>query len=237
MQTISEPVPFAPPFRSDYAWPEYLSWLAFANAGMLHRGNVACFAHAIEHLPAGTSILEIGSFCGLSTNVITYLKEQFDRRAPFFTCDRWSFEGAEKGGMLGDSRFVSRGEYREYVRTCFIRNTRLFSRFKSPHTVELSSGEFFTAWTDAENVVDVHGRLVQLGGELGFCHIDGNHTYQCARHDFENYHRHLVRGGFILFDDSADGTGWDVCRVVQEVLASGDYELVAKNPNYFFRKR
>ena len=56
------------------------------------------------------------------------------------------------------------------------------------------------------------------------------------REIFANCDEYLEGGGFLLFDDSSDGSGYEVCRVVQEVLKNGRYELVAKNPNYFFRK-
>jgi hypothetical protein len=85
--------------------------------------------------------------------------------------------------------------------------------------------------------MSVLGRNVQLGGAISFCYIDGNHAYEYAKRDFENCHNFLEPGGFILFDDSADGSGWDVCNVVSEVQRSGRYELVIKNPNYLFRKK
>ena len=47
----------------------------------------------------------------------------------------------------------------------------------------------------------------------------------------------LVRGGFILFDDSADGSEWEVCRVVREIKAAGRHEVVIQNPNYLFVKK
>jgi hypothetical protein len=78
---------------------------------------------------------------------------------------------------------------------------------------------------------------VTFGGPIAFAYIDGNHAYDFARRDFENTDRFLVPGGFILFDDSADGSEFEVTRVVQEVLNSDAYEIVAKNPNYLLRKR
>jgi hypothetical protein len=39
-----------------------------------------------------------------------------------------------------------------------------------------------------------------------------------------------------LFDDSADGSGWEVCRLVAEVYRAGRYQLIKKNPNYLFKK-
>lgn len=49
---------------------EYISWLSFANAGMLHAGNIYTMNYAIENLPSNSPVLEIGIFCGLSTYVI-----------------------------------------------------------------------------------------------------------------------------------------------------------------------
>jgi hypothetical protein len=72
---------------------------------------------------------------------------------------------------------------------------------------------------------------------LSFCYIDGNHSYDVATRDFLNTDRFLTPGGFIIFDDSADGSEWEVCKVIQEVIESGSYDLLAKNPNYFFQKR
>ena len=218
------------------AWTEYMSWLSFANAGMLTQGNVDCFDYAIRNLPGAAPLVEIGSFCGLSANVIAYLKQKHGVKNPLFTCDRWQFEGAETGGALGDSRVVTHADYAAYVKETFRRNAEMFSRHDLPFTIEAFSDEFFAAWAAKETRVDVFGRNVQLGGPIGFCYIDGNHSYDFAKRDFENCDRWLERGGFILFDDSAIGTRWDVCKVAEEVAALGRYEVVARNPNWFFRK-
>jgi hypothetical protein len=218
------------------SWTGYMDWLTFANAGMLDRGNAYCIEYAVQNIKSNAPFLEIGSFCGLSTNMITYFKEKYNAKNPLVTCDRWIFEGSEHGGMLGDSKTVSHADYRDFVKETFIRNVKIFSRYDIPYTMELLSDEFFRAWLNLEEHKDVFGRNFQLGGPIAFCYIDGNHSYEFARRDFENCDKYLEKGGFVLFDDSADGSGWEVCRVVQEVQDSGRYELVAKSPNYFFRK-
>jgi hypothetical protein len=204
---------------------------------MMARGNAYCFDYAVKNLPSAFPIIEIGSFCGLSTNMITYMKEKYAVKNPLVTCDKWLFEGAEHGGMLGDSSTISRADYREFVKDTYIRNVRMFSRYDLPWTIEVLSDEFFNAWSANERRTDVLGREIILGGPISFCYIDGNHTYEFAKRDFENADKHLEAGGFLLFDDSGDGTAWEVCRVVREVMLTGRYDLVAKNPNYFFRKR
>lgn len=214
----------------------YIEWLCFANSGMLVRGNLYCFDYALRNLPRDTAIVEIGSFCGLSTNVLTYYKEKLGLTAPLFTCDRWEFEGAEKSAFVGNSTSLTHTEYREFVKSAYLRNVGFFSRYDLPYTIEMFSDEFFSVWRKEEEVTDVFGRSISLGGPIGFCYIDGNHSYDYAKRDFVNCDEFLAEEGFILFDDSADGSGWDVCKVVAEVDRSGRYDLIIKNPNYLFRK-
>jgi hypothetical protein len=120
---------------------------------------------------------------------------------------------------------------------------RFFCAGNEPSAVEACSDEFFAAWRRGDERPDVLGGAVRLGGPISFCFIDGNHTYEAAAQDFRNMDEFLLPGGFVLFDDSGDGqTGpdgveWGSCRAAREVLATGRYDLVMKNPNYLFRKR
>ena len=218
-------------------WSEHLSWLSLANAGMMDRGNVACFDYAVRNLPSNAPMIEIGSFCGLSTNAITYLKQVHGVRNALITCDKWIFEGSEEGDTLDPTSTISHAAYRDFVKRTFRENVLMFSGSDLPYTIESFSDEFFDLWSEGETQEDVFGRPVSLGGPISFCYIDGNHTYEFAKRDFVNADRFLEKGGFILFDDSGDGSGWEVCDVVREVTASGRYELISHHPNYFFRKR
>ena len=219
------------------SWTEYMTWLAFANPGMLMRGNVDCFDYAIRNLTSPAPIVEIGSFCGLSTNMIAYLAQRYQVRNPVITCDKWIFEGATDGGMLGDSKTITHAHYRDFVKESFLRNIRMFSGDRLPYAIEAFSDEFFHSWAASEKCRDVFGREIRLGGAIAFAYIDGNHSYEFARRDFENCDRFLERGGFLLLDDSFDGSDFGVNRVVREASATRRYELVAKKPNYFFRKK
>ena len=110
-----------------------------------------------------------------------------------------------------------------------------FSVDDLPFTVEALSDEFFSMWRQNETVRDVFGRSVTLGGPLSFCYVDGNHSYEWPKLDFENCDAFLQIGGFILFDDSTVKT-FGVHRLIPEVLANRCYKLVAKNPNHLFQK-
>lgn len=212
---------------------DYVSYLTFANAGMLNRGNLLAIDFAMRHLPSASPMVEIGSFAGLSTNLIAYYKQKHGVENTLFNCDRWQFEGAD--GTVGETD-IPHDEYRKFVRDSYLRNVRMFSRSGLPHTLELLSDEFFAAWRRSETQVDLFGRRVELGGSISFCYIDGDHTYAAARNDFRNADRFLEPGGFILFDDSADGSKWEVTRVIEEVKLLPNYRVAAQNPNYLFQK-
>ena len=213
---------------------EYLTWLQFANSGMLNPGNVYAMKYAIENLPTSDPIIEIGSFCGLSTNVLSYFLRKNQRKNIIFCSDKWIFEGSEESVNLGLSD-ISHADYRSYVKETFMRNINFFSPNR-PHPIELFSDEFFEKWKTQKKVVDVFNQSITLGGNISFSYIDGNHNYEFAKRDFENVNQHLVPGGFILFDDSSDTASFGLSKLMREIKQRSDYSLVMKNPNYLFQK-
>ena len=214
----------------------FLVWVRFAVPGMLEKRNIDAMEYAIANMPPGKPILEIDSFCGLSTVVLSYLLDKRSKTTPIYTCDKWEFEGFPLGALLGDSP-VTHDVYRAYVRSTFLRSMQTFAANRLPYTIECFSDEFFRRWFENKKTADVFDRPVTLGGKISFCYIDGNHTYEFAKRDFENTDRALVSGGFILFDDSADGSDWGVNRLTREIASGHQYELVSRNPNYLFRKK
>jgi hypothetical protein len=215
---------------------EFVNWLSFANAGMLVRGNLYCIDYAIRELPNSAPMIEIGSFCGLSTNLISYYKVRHGAKNALLCCDKWEFEKPVGQKMVGDSS-ISHEEYRHFVKETFLRNVSFFSRQELPFAFEMLSDEFFECWRNTDVSVDVFGRSIKMGGSISFSFIDGNHGYEYAKRDFDNCDEFLSPGGFILFDDSWDGSGFEVGRVAKEVAACGRYDLIVKNPNYLFRKK
>jgi hypothetical protein len=213
---------------------EFLRWLRFANAGMLHSGNIFLMKYVVERLPSKDPIVEIGSFCGLSTNVINYFLQISKKENEIFCSDKWVFEGAQKGGFLGASD-ISHSSYSAYVKESFARNINLFSQNK-PYPIELFSDEFFEKWSKKAQVSDIFHRNVKLGGKISFCYIDGNHEYEFAKRDFENVDKYLISGGFILFDDSSDSNPFGLTKLMKEIERNQDYKLVMKNPNCLFQK-
>jgi len=214
---------------------EYLSWLSYANAGMLNPGNIYCMNYAIKNLPSDNPVVEIGSFCGLSTNVISYLLKKEEKKNKIITSDRWIFEGAENNENLGHSE-IKHAEYRIYVMETFKRNVSFFSKHNLPYPIECYSDDFFESWKNKQTIADLFGRGLKLGGNISFSYIDGNHSYEYAKRDFINTSKYLDKGGFILFDDSSDTSQFGCAKLMKEIIRNSEYELVIKNPNHLFRK-
>ena len=237
LQYVTQQLAAADNAGHGYAYTDYLRWMCSSVPGWLEPGNVAAMEYALPRLPDQSPMVEIGTFGGLSTCVLEYLRQKHGVKNPFFNCDRWDFEDQQLGRPLGDSKHVTHDEYKAFVRDSYLRNVRMYCREGLPSTVEAYSDTFFQWWQEKREVTDVFGHPARLGGPISFCYIDGNHTYEFSKRDFENTDRDLVPGGFILFDDSADGDGWDVARTVAEVRRLPAYRLVGKYPNYLFQKR
>jgi len=218
---------------------DFVDWLQYANAGMMMEGNIYSFEYAINNLPSANPLIEIGSFCGLSTNLINFYLERKTAANLLFTSDKWEFENAGSGGSNIGGSHLSFDAYKEFVQSSFKRNLSFFSanRLEKTFPIELFSDEFFEEWNAASTLTDVFGKSAKLGGAISFAYIDGNHTYPFAKRDFENVDRWLEKGGFILFDDSGDDSTWEVRQVISEIKAGNRYEVIVNNPNYLLRKK
>lgn len=224
-----------PPGTQTIVNDAYVKWLCFANAGMLDEGNIYLIDYAMKQLPSDAPILEIGSFCGLSANVLTHYKRKYGAKNRLVTCDKWEFENDKKDSQYLDGSPILFSDYKEFVRESFIRNMQMFSADDLPFAVEATSNEFFAAWKEKKETRDVLGRSMTLGGPLSFCYIDGDHSYGGAKKDFLDCDAFLEKGGFLLFDDSTSEL-FGVRSLVPEVTATGRYTLAAANPNHLFQK-
>ena len=204
--------------------------------GYLHPGNVLAFDYCLRHMPRGGAVVEIGSFLGLSTNVLSYALSilKLKQEVPLFSCDPWRYgpEGLDTPQFSTDSP-----AFDAWSRELFVQNARLFSQERLPRTVEATSERFFELWSQDANVTDVFGREVKLGGPIAFAYIDGDHSYEAARDDFARVDRHLLPGGLLLFDDSATTSAAPgVRKAVAEVQRAGRYRLLFRCPNLCFVK-
>ena len=218
---------------------------SIGGAGMLHDGNTYLFDYIIQRMPATGAVLEIGSFAGLSSNVIAWFLRKYERKNPFFACDPWVYDGYYDQIRQDDPvymacfegcRHIEREAYTEFIRESFVRNTQFFSAGYEPQALRLSSDVFFENWKQMQAKTDVFGRLALLGGPLSFVYVDGDHSYEQARRDIEHSLAYLEPGGFLLLDDSADFWRYGSVQLAREMRSWKGLELVMKNPNYLYRK-
>ena len=214
----------------------YINIIRSANAGWVVEGHLYCFDYAISRLPSDAPILEIGAYCGLSTNVITYFKKKHNAQNKLISVDTWSFEDS-KNSRYAEEAGYSMDEFKPFVMNTYKRNVSFFSGDDMPIAIHDSSDNFFSKWTVKEAMIDIFDKkFVPSDQKISFAFIDGNHTYPFAKRDFENVDKYLEPGGFILFDDSADYFGWGSSKVAKEVSKLKSYRLIKKNPHYFFQK-
>jgi len=68
---------------------EYVTKLRHSIPGWIQEGNIKSFEHAIRNLPSDAPVLEIGTYCGLSANILSYYLRKNNRPNRLITCDGW----------------------------------------------------------------------------------------------------------------------------------------------------
>ena len=213
---------------------QYVEYLQRFIGGFLEPGNIVSFEQGIREMPDDGAVVEIGAFLGLSTNVIAHLLHTSERKTRFFTCDPWRYG---EGGLRSPHFSTGTREFDEWARQVYKLNTQLFCANREPLTYQTTSEEFFAAWNQSDETPDLFGRTVKRGGAISLCYIDGDHSYEATKKDFDNVHPHLLIKGFVVFDDSARTSEYlGVQRAVREVLETKKYRVVAENPNFCLQK-
>ena len=221
---------------AEFVRDDFAKLLGYINPGMLSTGNLALFDYCIRNLRSNAPIVEIGSFAGLSLNNMIHLLKTHRRNNHVFSVDEWNGEGHGAPEECIPGSCITWEEYKSHTIDTFRRNVSLFSRDRMPHHIVSNSDGFFASWQEGETRSDFFGKQVTLGGPISFAYIDGDHSYEQSRRDFENVDKVLEVDGFIVFDDSADNTSWGSHRTAAEAAGREDYRLVDKNPNYCIQK-
>lgn len=208
---------------------------------MLHEGNIYLMDYAIKNMPKSGIILEIGSYAGLSTNLLLHLLEKHDQKHIFLGCDAWVYEGyndftGKIETHIDGKTNISRISYMEYIKSAFIKATQLLHPQRLPYTCHLRSNDLFKKWNLNENLTDVFGRQLTIQENIAFAYIDGDHSYEQTKSDFENVDSKLLVNGFILIDDSGIKMPFGSAKFAKEIRKNKSYKLIDSNPNHLFQK-
>lgn len=209
--------------------------------GMLHEGNIYLMDFAIRNMPYDGYVVEIGSYGGLSTNLILYLLEKHKKNNSMIGCDAWIYEGYDdyksiKVNHIDGNNKIDRKEYMNYIKESFINATTFFHPNSLPYISHLKSDDFFRKWKNNEPLTDVFGRNFSITQKISFAYIDGNHSYEQTKKDFENISNYLTIDGYVLIDDSADNLSFGSSKFISEIKKNKDFQIVDKNPNYLIKK-
>jgi predicted O-methyltransferase YrrM len=209
--------------------------------GMLHEGNIYLMDYAIQNMPEDGIVLEIGSYAGLSTNVMLHLLEKHGKKHRFVGCDAWIYEGFKDHTGIVETHVdgkpeVSREAYVSYIKNAFKNAAQLLHPNNKPFTCHLPSDAFFKTWNTTNDFTDVFDRTFSIQQEISFAYIDGDHSYEQAKKDFENVATKLKVNGFILLDDSADHLNFGSKDFIKEIKQHSDFRVIDNNPNYLIQK-
>ncbi|WP_299887530.1 class I SAM-dependent methyltransferase [uncultured Lacinutrix sp.] len=209
--------------------------------GMLHEGNIYLMDYAIENMPNDGIVFEIGSYAGLSTNVMLHLLNKYNKKHLFIGCDAWVYEGINDYKGIIENHIdgkvdVSRIDYVAYIKNAFINATNLLHPNAKPYTCHLTSDTFFKKWKNNNKFTDVFNRTFSIDQGISFSYIDGNHSYEQTKKDFENVDSKLKLNGFILIDDSAKHLNFGSSDFIKEIKKNTRYKIIDNNPNYLIQK-
>lgn len=211
------------------------------SGGMLAEGNIYLMDYAVKNMPANGHVLEIGCWAGLSGNILHHLIKKYNRMELFLGCDPWIYEGFNDykkiiTSTIDGDETIERSDFMNYIKNAYINSISLFNKNKLPYTFRLTSDVFFEHYLKNDEITDVFNRPFKLGGQISFCYIDGDHSYETSKRDFENVGKYLKIGGYVLLDDSHDNSGFGSSKLISEIKKNPNYCVVEKNPNYLIQK-
>ena len=138
------------------------------------------------------TLVELGTHCGDSYSAFCQATRAFDLQTQCFAVDTW--EGDSQAGYYGDEVFRELSEFHDTS----------YGEFS-----ELLRMRFDQALPLFEE------------GSVDLLHIDGLHTYEAVREDFETWLPKMSDSGLMLFHDTnvRDRQDFQVWRLWQEVTA------------------
>jgi hypothetical protein len=163
--------------------------------GMLAGNELQCLFSLAQEVDSGM-IIEIGSYRGRSTIALAYGSLAGSKVSVYAVEPHQPFEGP-LGGKFGPQDKVA-----------FFRHVLLAGAGEIVYLINLSSEQAVAGWHQS----------------IGLLWIDGDHSYEGAKKDFELWSPFVVTGGRIAFHDSTDPSIGPY-HVVREATESGEFEL------------
>jgi predicted O-methyltransferase YrrM len=141
---------------------------------------------------AGKTIVEIGSFRGRSAVAMALASQA--NKIKLFAVDSYETAYAKKRNTNGSNSRV-------FHRDIFMLNLVLSGAASSTYCINLNS---------------IEAASVMISTKIGFLFIDGDHSYESVKNDYENWIGSVEEGGIIAFHDSIN-QHWGSAKFVSEL--------------------
>ena len=166
--------------------------------GLLGEAEAHLLGTVAACVPRGGAIVEIGSFKGKSTVVLSKIAAHYGL-GPVVAIDPHNFNNAE---LEAHRTSPEASSYDEFVRN--LASAGVGDRV-----------EIHRAYS-----TEIAPRWIR---PISFLWIDGDHSYAGAKADFDGFARHLVPGGVVAFHDALHEFAGPIRVFVEEVLRSDRY--------------
>lgn len=161
-------------------------------------------AHMLIELIKPSVVVELGSHYGVSFFSFCESAERFSPNTCVYAIDSW--EGDEHAGYYGDSIYRQVSEYREKYHK---RNGILIREY------------FDRACEKFEDE------------SIDIIHIDGLHTYEAVKEDYELWKDKLKQEGTFLFHDwNVKENNFGVWKLWEEIKANDEYKVIEFTNGY-----
>jgi hypothetical protein len=149
-----------------------LYWMPKCTSGSAWQGHIP-FAHWLVHVARPRTLVELGTQAGVSYSAFCDAVARSNTGTRCFAVDTW--QGDKHAGSYGETVF---DEFKPF-------HDRHYGAFSTLLRTEFDDA---VGWFE--------------DGEIDVLHIDGLHTYEAVRHDFETWLPKLSSRAVVLFHDT-----------------------------------
>ena len=189
----------------------------FQVPGESHFDKLLTIGTIFPDLPSNTDIVEIGTLWGRTAKAFCCFSQYFDK-GNVLCIDPWSNgEGIvqDVNDEIDNLSFNIDGAGHFEI---FVANLLAEHGAKVNYLRGFSADVVDKYLTPTQTVETKEFGVTHFQQKIGLLHIDGNHKYQCVVEDIENYVKHVVSGGWIIFDDYNWPYGDGVTRAADDYL-------------------
>lgn len=211
----------------------YISYFNFLLGGEIHKGNLELISFVFSKIKNHSNILQIGTFTGKTTIVMDYLARTNNKTFNFIDCDYFKFVEFEKNWFEKNKFSISSSDYDNFIFENYKNNVDFFKI--NVQTFKMDSLKFLEKISKNEEIVDIKDKKLKVKN-FDFVFLDGWHSYEHTKKEFEFIEKLLNKNSYILFDDSYMLSGWGVDKLMTDIKKKKNFKFISRMPNYLFQK-